>query len=195
MIQYLKIGQAAQIIGVSINTLRRWEELGLICPIYTPRGTRLYRLDQLQNLKRKSFKSLSAAWLPKTAIVLLIIAVPTIILLQLAILKYLFIADNRNGVAESSPLLILTGQDSINGYPFANIQPETGQAVTARMTKIEQTNQQMVKELNTLRSLLQLHDAPLAGISTTSTSSGSKNYILNKNTSRFYYLSKYLLSE
>ncbi|TSC66665.1 MAG: hypothetical protein CEO21_134, partial [Microgenomates group bacterium Gr01-1014_80] len=43
----VKIGDAARILGVSIDTLRRWEKAGKITPIRTPGGTRLYSLSKL----------------------------------------------------------------------------------------------------------------------------------------------------
>ncbi len=44
----LKIGQAAEIAGVSIDTLRRWEKKGWIETVKTPGGTRFYTLDSLK---------------------------------------------------------------------------------------------------------------------------------------------------
>ncbi len=46
----VKIGEAAQALGVSINTLRRWEELGKISSVRSPGGTRLYSLYNLKKL-------------------------------------------------------------------------------------------------------------------------------------------------
>ena len=41
----VKIGEAAKILGVHPQTLRRWEEGGMIQPAKrTPKGTRLYSL-------------------------------------------------------------------------------------------------------------------------------------------------------
>ncbi|MBI2086008.1 MerR family DNA-binding transcriptional regulator, partial [Candidatus Daviesbacteria bacterium] len=42
---FVKIGQASEILGVSIDTLRRWERLGKITVQRTPGGTRLYPLS------------------------------------------------------------------------------------------------------------------------------------------------------
>jgi hypothetical protein len=44
----LKIGQASKILGVSIDTLRRWDVSGRLTPIKTPGGTRLYSQYQLE---------------------------------------------------------------------------------------------------------------------------------------------------
>src|SRR3989344_5624583 len=40
--KYLKIGQASKTLGVSIDTLRRWEKSGKIKPVKSSGGTRLY---------------------------------------------------------------------------------------------------------------------------------------------------------
>lgn len=46
--RFVKIGEAAQILGVNPQTLRRWEEGGVIQPAKrTPKGTRLYSLQEL----------------------------------------------------------------------------------------------------------------------------------------------------
>jgi len=46
----VKISEAARILGVSIDTLRRWEKAGKITPVRTPGGTRLYSLYELQDI-------------------------------------------------------------------------------------------------------------------------------------------------
>ncbi len=43
----LKVGEAAKFLGVSIDTLRRWEERGVLTPFRTPGSTRLYTGKQL----------------------------------------------------------------------------------------------------------------------------------------------------
>lgn len=48
MSRFIKIGEAAEILGVSIQTLRRWEENGYLLPDRISAGkTRYYNLDQL----------------------------------------------------------------------------------------------------------------------------------------------------
>ncbi|MEK7617429.1 MAG: helix-turn-helix domain-containing protein, partial [Patescibacteria group bacterium] len=54
---FLKIGQASKALGVSIDTLRRWEKTGKISAIRTPGGTRLYSLDQLKKINPSSIES------------------------------------------------------------------------------------------------------------------------------------------
>ena len=45
---FTKIGEASKILGVSIDTLRRWEKAGKIKAVRTPGGTRLYSLDSFK---------------------------------------------------------------------------------------------------------------------------------------------------
>ena len=53
--RFIKIGKAAEILGVSIQTLRRWEEIGTISPIRrSAGGTRYYDLDKLLGIKSTS---------------------------------------------------------------------------------------------------------------------------------------------
>jgi putative resolvase len=48
MTRFIKIGEAAKISGVSIQTLRRWETIGYLIPHRKSKGkTRYYDLDQL----------------------------------------------------------------------------------------------------------------------------------------------------
>lgn len=51
----LPIGEAAKLLGVSMTTLRRWEESGRLVPERTKGGRRRYRLSQIRpDLTRKS---------------------------------------------------------------------------------------------------------------------------------------------
>lgn len=51
----LPIGEAAKLLGVSLTTLRRWEESGRLVPERTKGGRRRYRLSQIRpDLTRKS---------------------------------------------------------------------------------------------------------------------------------------------
>lgn len=48
MNRFVKIGQAAEILGVSISTVRRWEREGILSPSSrTDGGTRLYSVEEL----------------------------------------------------------------------------------------------------------------------------------------------------
>ena len=56
MSRFIKIGEAAKILGVSIQTLRRWEEIGYLVPERKSQGkTRYYDLDQL--IGKKNFEN------------------------------------------------------------------------------------------------------------------------------------------
>lgn len=48
MKQLVSIGKASELLGVHIDTLRRWETLGKIIPIYTPGGHRRYKLSEIE---------------------------------------------------------------------------------------------------------------------------------------------------
>jgi putative resolvase len=53
MSRFIKIGEAAKLLGVSIQTLRRWEESGFLVPAKKSFGkTRYYDLDQLLDSKK-----------------------------------------------------------------------------------------------------------------------------------------------
>jgi predicted site-specific integrase-resolvase len=56
MNRFIKIGEAAKVLGISIQTLRRWEETGYLLPARKSKGsTRYYDLDQL--LGKKNIES------------------------------------------------------------------------------------------------------------------------------------------
>jgi DNA-binding transcriptional MerR regulator len=50
--EYFKIGQVAQLVGVSRSCLRKWEKLGLFKALRTEGGYRLYSRDTVAYLKR-----------------------------------------------------------------------------------------------------------------------------------------------
>lgn len=54
MDRFVKIGIASKILGVSIQTLRRWEKIGKIHSVRSAKGdTRYYNPDQISGLKQK----------------------------------------------------------------------------------------------------------------------------------------------
>ena len=60
--RFVKIGEAAKILGVNPQTLRRWEEGGVIKPFKrTPKGTRLYSLQELLGAKDDSYPTIAYA--------------------------------------------------------------------------------------------------------------------------------------
>lgn len=52
---YLSIGEASEYLGVSIDTLRRWEKKGRINPYRSPGGHRYYEKDELDRLFGKRY--------------------------------------------------------------------------------------------------------------------------------------------
>lgn len=55
MTRFIKIGKAAELLGVSIQTLRRWEEQNTLLPDRkTEGGTRYYNVDKLFNHQKIS---------------------------------------------------------------------------------------------------------------------------------------------
>jgi DNA-binding transcriptional MerR regulator/quercetin dioxygenase-like cupin family protein len=54
---YLKIGDVAELTGVSASVIRSWENLGIIHPMRTGSKYRLYSKDDLKVLKRARFLS------------------------------------------------------------------------------------------------------------------------------------------
>ncbi len=56
MDRHVTIGEAAQIKGVSIDTLRLWEEKGILIPERTNGGHRRYKMSQLVETTESSNK-------------------------------------------------------------------------------------------------------------------------------------------
>lgn len=60
--RFVKIGEAAKILGVNPQTLRRWEEGGMIQPAKrTPKGTRLYSLQELLGVNDLAYPTVAYA--------------------------------------------------------------------------------------------------------------------------------------
>lgn len=57
MSEKLTIGQACKYVGVSRDTLRRWEKKGKIKPLRSPSNRRYYTKDQLDELLNKKDQS------------------------------------------------------------------------------------------------------------------------------------------
>lgn len=50
----LRIGEAAELLGVSAGTLRNWDKAGKLTPLRHPvNGYRLYRREELEKLLRE----------------------------------------------------------------------------------------------------------------------------------------------
>ncbi len=57
----IKIGEAARLLGVSVPTLRRWEETGELLPDHkSSSGTRYYDLEKLRPSKKLSLYEVPA---------------------------------------------------------------------------------------------------------------------------------------
>jgi putative resolvase len=54
MNRFFKIGKAAELLGVSIQTLRRWEKQGNLLPDRKSKGTLYYSVDKLFGLQNSS---------------------------------------------------------------------------------------------------------------------------------------------
>ena len=54
--KYLRIAEAAKYLGVSPNTLRRWEDAGAITPLRTPTNARRYTREQLDAILTRPTK-------------------------------------------------------------------------------------------------------------------------------------------
>ena len=60
--RFVKIGEASKILGVNAQTLRRWEEGGVIQPAKrTPKGTRLYSLQELLGVNDLAYPTIAYA--------------------------------------------------------------------------------------------------------------------------------------
>jgi excisionase family DNA binding protein len=55
--EFVQVRQAARELGVHENTLRRWEEAGLIRAVRLPSGVRRFRRDDVELLRRLIYES------------------------------------------------------------------------------------------------------------------------------------------
>jgi hypothetical protein len=60
--QYISIGKAAKLIGVTPTTLRRWEKAKKIKPARTPTNRRMYSRDEISSMVSRSLKSSAMNW-------------------------------------------------------------------------------------------------------------------------------------
>lgn len=52
--QLLPIGTAAKLLGVTVGTVRRWDEAGHIASVRTPGGQRRFRRSEIDRLRAAS---------------------------------------------------------------------------------------------------------------------------------------------
>ncbi len=57
----ISIREAAEILGVSLDTLRRWDKKGVFSAIKSPGGHRFYSLEQVESYQRNLF-SIAKSW-------------------------------------------------------------------------------------------------------------------------------------
>lgn len=55
MAQLMQVRQAAQALGVHENTIRRWEERGLLHAVRLPSGVRRFRPDDVERVRKQMF--------------------------------------------------------------------------------------------------------------------------------------------
>jgi excisionase family DNA binding protein len=55
MAQLMQVRQAARALGVHENTIRRWEERGLLRAVRLPSGVRRFRVEDVEALHARMF--------------------------------------------------------------------------------------------------------------------------------------------
>lgn len=55
MAQLMQVRQAAQALGVHENTIRRWEQRGLLRAVRLPSGVRRFRAEDIEALRERMF--------------------------------------------------------------------------------------------------------------------------------------------
>jgi len=55
MVQLMQVRQAAQALGVHENTIRRWEERGLLQAVRLPSGVRRFRPEDVERVREQMF--------------------------------------------------------------------------------------------------------------------------------------------
>lgn len=59
MAELMQVREAARALGVSENTIRRWEERGLIPAVRLPSGVRRFRRADIEAAKARMYEGLS----------------------------------------------------------------------------------------------------------------------------------------
>jgi excisionase family DNA binding protein len=57
----LGVREAASVLGVHENTLRRWAEKGYLKPVVNPSGVRRFRKDEIAQLRRRMYDGVAFA--------------------------------------------------------------------------------------------------------------------------------------
>jgi excisionase family DNA binding protein len=58
MAELMQVRQAARALGVSENTIRRWEERGLLRAVRLPSGVRRFRPEDIEQTRARMFEGL-----------------------------------------------------------------------------------------------------------------------------------------
>jgi excisionase family DNA binding protein len=61
----MQVREAARELGVHENTLRRWEDAGVIRAVHLPSGVRRFRPQDVEKLQREMYDQLAAPALAK----------------------------------------------------------------------------------------------------------------------------------
>jgi excisionase family DNA binding protein len=59
MAELMQVRQAARTLGVSENTIRRWEERGLLRAITLPSGVRRFRPEDIEATRERMYEGLA----------------------------------------------------------------------------------------------------------------------------------------
>lgn len=59
MAELMQVRQAARILGVSENTIRRWEDRGLLRAVRLPSGVRRFRPEDVEATRNRMYEGLA----------------------------------------------------------------------------------------------------------------------------------------
>jgi excisionase family DNA binding protein len=55
MVELMQVRQAARVLGVHENTVRRWEQRGLLVAVKLPSGVRRFRREDVEAMREQMF--------------------------------------------------------------------------------------------------------------------------------------------
>jgi excisionase family DNA binding protein len=64
-VKLMQVREAARELGIHENTLRRWEDAGVIRAVHLPTGVRRFRPQDVEKLQREMYDRLAAPALSK----------------------------------------------------------------------------------------------------------------------------------
>jgi putative resolvase len=59
MTELMQVRQAARALGVSENTIRRWEQRGLLRAVKLPSGVRRFRPEDIEAARKRMYEGLA----------------------------------------------------------------------------------------------------------------------------------------